>query len=60
MSYSPHRTTVRNKMTGLSLLEAQEYREDQLVMLASGLLKNDKYIEYIDEFIKELCEEEQG
>lgn len=60
MSYSPHRANVRNMMVGLSLPEAREYQDNQLAMIASGLLKTDKRIEYIDEFIEELCEEEQG
>jgi hypothetical protein len=47
-------------MAGLSLPEALEYQADQLAMIASGMLNNDKHIEFIDEFIEELYAEERG
>ena len=57
MSYSQLRIHIRNVMVGLSIAEAMDYRESQLAMIATGIIRSDKRIGYIDEFIRELEDE---
>ena len=57
MSYSQLRIHIRNVMVGLSIAEAMDYRESQLAMIATGMIRSDKRIGYIDEFIRELEDE---